>query len=349
MSCLRLCEARNLSRKSFHHRPSSHALAEAEQQDSGDIQPTLRVQAIMLFLTAPPSPPTPLPSHVFQNLPVGRTDVYVRITKQTSEDFSSQVSTISVGNTATPQFNEKLTLSGFFGESILVEVMNKLRFGHDKTICHTLVELTPAIFKAGRKGTLHAWYGLEMNNSGSVNAGEISLSFSFDEKKPPSNKPPIKFAKPWFLQAGGLYVGLKDTWTWTKEYERTSSIASKIDGLIEKLAKEKGGMEKAEVDEWVCEKLASFDSGVDNVVPKVAEKMPFVDIKIEMLPTTLPQQGFLKLGAPAETESSPEDDKPEECKSPLSRTKSLSSRITGYPSLLGASARRTPLKFVERG
>mmetsp|Transcript_14423 Transcript_14423/g.29453 ORF Transcript_14423/g.29453 Transcript_14423/m.29453 type:complete len:229 (+) Transcript_14423:439-1125(+) len=227
--------------------------------------------------------------------------------------------------------------------------MNKLRFGHDRTICHTLVELTPAIFKAGRKGTLHAWYGLEMENGTSTNAGEVSLSFCFDEKKKPSDKPPIMFAKPWYLQAGGLYVGLKDTWTWVGEYKKTAGIASKIDGLIEKLAKEKGGMEKSEVDDWVREKLASFDSGVDVFVPKVAEKVPFYDIKIEMLPTQLPEQGFLKLGAKesdSNVSASPEEEKPEEFIRPT-RTKSLSSRITGYPSLLGASARRN-LQYVER-
>ena len=276
---------------------------------------------------------------------VNRSDVYVRITKETEVDFSSQVKTLCMGNTAMPTFNEKLTLSGYYGETILVEVMNKLRFGQDKTICHTLVELTPAIFKAGRKGTLHAWYGLEMEDNASANGGEVSLSFSFDEQKPPSDKPPIKFAKPWYLQAGGLYVGLKDTWTWVGEYEKTASIATTIDGLIEKLAKEKGGMDRSEVDEWVREKLASFDTGVDEVVPKVAEKIPFYDIRIEMLETELPPTGFLKLGAGS---ASPEDEKPDEemFKSP-SRTKSLSSRITGYPSLLGASARRN-LQYVER-
>lgn len=84
-------------------------------------------------------------------------------------------------------------------------------------------------------------------------------------------------------------------------------------------------------------------------MPKVAEKIPFTEIKLELSGSPLPEKVLPNLDAKA-GESSPEEDIPDqEPFSPGTKIRSLSSRITGYPSLLGASARRTPLKFQERG
>ncbi|GMI00430.1 hypothetical protein TrST_g13369 [Triparma strigata] len=279
-----------------------------------------------------------------------RSDVYVRVTHQCLGP-STQVHTASQGNSSSPIFDEKLTLSGHLGESILVEVMTKLRFGSDKTVAATLVDLKQA-FKAGRKGTLFAWFGLESPEDPNKNSGEVSLSFTFHAQTPPSDTDPVKFVKPWYLQTQGLYQGVKETWSFLGEHQKTSSLAAKVDKLIAKIAKEKLEKEKGEVDEWIRVKLASFDKGVDDVVPKVAEKIPFTEIKLELSGSPLPER-VLKLDAKAGASeaSSPEDDVPDqEMMSPGgSKIRSLSSRITGYPSLLGASARRTPLKFQERG
>ncbi|GMH68381.1 hypothetical protein TL16_g04915 [Triparma laevis f. inornata] len=241
-----------------------------------------------------------------------------------------------------------MTLSGHLGDSILVEVMNKLRFGSDKTVCATLVE-TKQAFKAGKKGTLFAWYGLESPEDPDKNAGEVSLSFTFHAQSPPSDTETVKFEKPWYLQAGGLYQGVKETWTFLEEHQKTASLAAKVDIIIAKIATEKLEKEKGEVDQWIQNKLASFDRGVDDVVPKVAEKIPFTEIKLELSGSPLPEKVLPNLDAKA-GESSPEEDIPgQEPFSPGTKIRSLSSRITGYPSLLGASARRTPLKFQERG
>jgi len=128
------------------------------------------------------------------------------------------VTTKTKGPTSTPSFDATLTLPpGYFKtRTILVEIMDKLRFGADVPIAHTLIDLKKSAFQAGKKGTLFEWYGLE-HAASETNGGEISLSFAFEALPEPVSNETVVILKPWYLTAEGLYIGVKDTWEWLEE------------------------------------------------------------------------------------------------------------------------------------
>ena len=222
--------------------------------------------------------------------------------------------------------------------------MDKLRFGADVPISHTLVELKPSTFEAGKKGTLFEWYGLEHCND-ETNGGEVSLSFAFDSLPEPVKPEPIVLSKPWYLTAEGLYqIGVKETWE--RLGKNDWALTSKTNEIIHSLIERKGGTTSS-VDGYIARKLCSFDRVVDEFIPTAAELVPFTNLKVKVEPPTI---------AAKKVDENPETSQP----SPEvegskgvggAKKKTVAQRVTGYPSLLGASVSRrvtTPRKYVER-
>lgn len=272
-----------------------------------------------------------------------RQDYYIRITNQ---DDGSSVYTRAKGPVTTPSFDATLTFPPAYynQKTILVEVMDKLRFGADVPISHTLVELKPSTFEAGKKGTLFEWFGLEHCNE-ETNGGEVSLSFAFENLPEPVEPDPIVLSKPWYLTAEGLYqIGVKKTWERLEQYDRVKPITSKTNEIILSLISRKGGTSSS-VDGFIAEKLSSFDRVVDEIIPTAAELVPFTNLKVKVEPPTI---AVKKVQEDPETQQpSPEAGNRRES----ARKKTMAQRVSGYPSLLGASVSRrvtTPRKYVER-